>query len=100
MTTVTFLGRRAHPILFSILLCGFWGGQDFTGQSVPNAHHYVYEHGSYVPQFYRYDPYPHYRAFSHNFPPVYTARDLNYYKGLDYGRYERFGRVDNAFYVQ
>lgn len=92
--------RMSIFVLLPLLFCGLWGGQPYPEQGTPNAHHYVYEHGQYTPQYYRYDPYPNYRAFSHNFPPFYTARNLDYYKGLDYGRYERFGRADNAFNLQ
>lgn len=94
-------GFRQSGYLASLLL--FWGGYcgggfDTSPWPDTNVHHYVYEHGQYVPQYYRYDPYPNYRAFTHNFPPVYRVHNLEYYQGLDYGRPERFGRVDNAFY--
>jgi len=92
MTIMTGSHRKGCLILLPLLLGGFWGIPDDSPWPQSNAH------GQYIPQYYRYDPYPNYRAFTHNFPPVYTARNLEYYKGLDYGRPERFGRVDNAFY--
>ena len=100
MKIATLLRRSCGPILLTLFFFGFWGCPDYSRTPVSNAHHYVYEHGQYVPQYYRYDPFPNYRAFTHNFPPYYTARDLGYYEGLDHGRFERFDRVDNSFYHQ
>lgn len=98
MKISTPCGAKGYLILFPLLFLGLWGGRNCSQQPVYNAHHYVYEYGRYVPQTYRYDPYPNYRAFTHNFPPHYTARGLSYYEGLDHGRLRKYERADNTFY--
>ena len=69
---------------------------EITGSTA--YHHYVYDGCVYIPQYYRYDPYPNYRAFTYNHPPFYTGCDLSYYEGFDRGRPERFRRQYRWFH--
>jgi hypothetical protein len=66
-------------------------------EQAPTVHHYVYENGQYTPQYYRYDPYPHYRAYTYNVPPHYSARGLRHYQGLDRGLGQEYARAYDFF---